>query len=195
GRGGPLGGIPTQSAETLGRLIDAGAEEPADAGDADPRPAAGPLDSAIAAAQALGRDNSQYGRDLMGDAARYAEMVAGLARTLEFDVVHAHDWLTYPAGLAVRAVSGKPMVAHVHATEFDRSGNNINQAVYDIERAGITAADRIIVVSKLTRELALSRYGGDEARTDVCYNGVEGNGHQPRDGSKIESNDKIVLFL
>ncbi|MEZ5012043.1 MAG: glycosyltransferase [Bacteroidales bacterium] len=67
-----------------------------------------------------------------------------------FDVIHAHDWLAYPAGIAARQVSGKPLVIHVHATDFDRSGGSVNPVVYDIERRGMEAADRIITVSNLT---------------------------------------------
>lgn len=136
-----------------------------------------------------------YGGDLFADAQRYAKLVCALAVRERFDVIHAHDWLTYPAGLALRALTGKPLVAHVHATEFDRSGENVNQGVYDIERSGIHGADRVITVSRLTKSIAVNRYGGDPDRVDVVYNGVEQEGAQPHAGEKIERKDKIVLFL
>ena len=123
--------------------------------------------------QALGAADNQYGSDLFGDAERYAKVVAALALKTDFDVIHAHDWLAYAAGIAARAVSGKPLVAHIHATEFDRSGQHINQQVYDIERAGMHAADRVIAVSQLTKNVVVHRYGVDEAKVDVVYNGVE----------------------
>jgi glycosyltransferase involved in cell wall biosynthesis len=135
-----------------------------------------------------------YGGDLFTDAQRYAKLVCALAAHERFDVIHAHDWLTYPAGMALKALTGKPLVAHVHATEFDRSGENVNQGVYDIERSGMHAADRVITVSRLTKSIAVTRYGADPAKVDVVYNGVEQEGAQPRVG-KIERKDKIVLFL
>ena len=76
-----------------------------------------------------------------------------LAPTSTFDVIHAHDWMTYPAGIAVAAVTGRPLVIHLHSTEFDRSGEHVNQTIYDIERAGMHAADKIIAVSYLTKKL------------------------------------------
>jgi len=144
--------------------------------------------------QAMAAADNQYGSDLMGDAERYAKVVAALALKTDFDVVHAHDWLTYPAGLAVKAVTGKPLVAHIHATEFDRSGNHINQQVYDIERAGMHGADRVIAVSQLTKNVVVHRYGATAEKVDVVYNGVEFNGAlQLEEG--IRQEDKIVLFL
>ena len=136
-----------------------------------------------------------YGSDPMGDAYRYAMICSQLARGREFDVIHAHDWLTYPAGMAVKAISGKPLVCHVHATEFDRSGDHVNQGVYDIERAGMHAADRVIAVSMLTKSICERRYGVPSGKIDVVYNGVEQGRPQPGEGATIEAKDKIVLFL
>jgi glycogen(starch) synthase len=137
-----------------------------------------------------------YAGDLFSEVHRYARMVAEIARTSEFDVIHAHDWMTYPAGLSVAALSGKPLVVHCHSTEFDRSGTNVNQRVYDIERAGFHGASRVICVSRLTRDLVTSRYGVPESKCRVIYNAITVNGepifHQCR---QIEKDDKIVLFL
>jgi len=144
--------------------------------------------------EAMSGGGGAYGSDLMGDSQRYARLAVAVARREKFDVIHAHDWLTYPAGLALRAVSGKPLVVQVHATEFDRSGANVNQQVYDIERAGMHGADRVIVVSQLTKNIAANRYGVDPAKIDVVYNGVEGAAHPPA-GARIEAKDRIVLFL
>ena len=74
-----------------------------------------------------------------------------------FDVIHVHDWMTYPAGMLARALTGKPLVAHIHATEYDRSGENINTQVADIERAGLLAADLVVAVSRLTRQTVIER--------------------------------------
>ncbi|MBZ0170883.1 MAG: glycogen/starch synthase, partial [Phycisphaerales bacterium] len=115
-----------------------------------PSGAADELHALLDSAERLCADNSQYGKDLFGDAERYARVVAAMSTALDFDLIHAHDWLAFPAGMAVRAVTGKPLVCQVHATEFDRSGDSINQHVYDVERAGVHAADRVIAVSRLT---------------------------------------------
>ncbi len=138
---------------------------------------------------------THYGHDLFGDAQRYARLVCGLGVQRDFDVIHANDWLTFPAGLALKALTGKPLVCHVHATEFDRSGENINQQVYDIERAGVQGADRVVAVSRLTKSILTRRYGAHEDRVDVVYNGVEQDDVQPHEGERIERDDKIVLFL
>src|SRR5690606_5589055 len=113
----------------------------------------------------------------------------------EFDVIHAHDWLAYPAGLALKAATGKPLVVHVHATEFDRSGEHVNQAVYDTERAGMHGADLVICVSELTKRIAVARYGVPEEKVHVVYSGVEQEGVQPGLAQRIQREDKIVLFL
>ncbi|MGA2265951.1 MAG: glycosyltransferase [Phycisphaerae bacterium] len=137
-----------------------------------------------------------YGGDLMGQVFRYARLALGLARHERFDVIHAHDWMTYPAGLAVAAVSGKPLVVHVHSTEFDRSGEKINQQVYDIERAGIQGADCVVCVSHLTRSIVAARYGVPEEKLEVVYNAVEWPSDQSGEELKpIRQDEKIVLFL
>jgi glycosyltransferase involved in cell wall biosynthesis len=136
-----------------------------------------------------------YGSDLVGDSERYARLVVALARREQFDVIHAHDWLTYPAGLALSSVTGKPLVVHVHSTEFDRAGTNVNQRVYDIERAGMHGAQRVIAVSQMTRSICAKRYGIAESKVDIVYNGIDRETSQPPSDARIESNDRIVLFL
>ncbi len=136
-----------------------------------------------------------YGGDLLGDAERYARLVVALARDESFDVVHAHDWLTYPAGIALARVARRPLVVHVHSTEFDRSGENVNQALYDIERRGMHEADRVIAVSAYTKGICVERYGVAGDKIDVVYNGIERDEQQPGEESAIAAGDKIVLFL
>jgi len=135
-----------------------------------------------------------YDGDLVAASHRYAQFAADACRGLDFDVIHAHDWLTYPAGIALQRLTGKPLVVHVHSTEFDRSGEHPNQGVYNIERRGMWAADRIIAVSLLTRNVCVNRYGVPAAKVDVVYNGVDlapGKiGIQP-----IHTRDKIVLYF
>ena len=137
-----------------------------------------------------------YTGDLVGEAQRYAGLCVDLAKGEDFDVIHAHDWLTFPAGLAVAASTGKPLVVHVHSTEFDRAGENVHQQIYDIERRGVYGAIRVIAVSYLTRSILLHRYGLAPDKVDVVYNGID-NGPNPQDTPRtgIRRGDKIVLFL
>ncbi|MEX0876571.1 MAG: glycosyltransferase [Phycisphaerales bacterium] len=153
------------------------------------------LDAVLGSIGELGIGTGGYGSDLFGDAQRYARLVAGLGLTERFDVIHAHDWLAYPAGLLLKSITGKPLVCHIHATEFDRSGEHINQGVYDIERAGMQGADRVIAVSRLTKAVVHTRYGIPDEKIDVVYNGVAQHEVQPPSGAAIESSDRIVLFL
>ncbi len=140
--------------------------------------------------------NAHYAGDMYAEVHRYAASAVKLALQEDFDVIHAHDWMTYPAGIAVAAVTGKPLVIHVHSTEFDRSGENVNQMIYDIERAGMHAANRIIAVSYLTKNIILARYGIDGEKVDVVYNGIERNGNGFNFGKiGINKDEKIVLFL
>ncbi len=144
----------------------------------------------------LGDDHgSDYGGNMYREVRRYATMALQLAHDEQFDVVHAHDWMTYPAGVAVAAVTGKPLVVHVHSTEFDRSGEHVNQVVYDIEREGMERADKVITVSHFTRSLVISRYGIPPEKVDVVYNGVERNGSWSMGDTSIRRDEKLVLFL
>jgi glycosyltransferase involved in cell wall biosynthesis len=142
------------------------------------------------------QDNGHYAGDMYTETHRYAAAAVKLAQQESFDVIHAHDWMTYPAGIAVAAISGKPLVIHVHSTEFDRSGEHVNQMIYNIERAGMHAADRIIAVSYLTKNIILSRYGISGDKVEVVYNGIERNGNGFGLGKiGIDKDEKIVLFL
>ena len=136
-----------------------------------------------------------YSGDMYTEVHRYAAIAAELAVNEEFDIVHAHDWMTYPAGIAVSAISGKPLVMHVHSTEFDRSGEHVNQMIYDIERQGMERADKVIAVSHFTRNIIISRYGISGDKVEVIYNGVERNGNWSLAETGIDKDEKIVLFL
>jgi glycogen(starch) synthase len=146
-----------------------------------------------AASQLVGGDD--YSRDMYTEVHRYAAIAAELAKNEDFDLVHAHDWMTYPAGIAVAAVTGKPLIVHVHSTEFDRSGEHVNQMIYDIERQGMERADKVIAVSHFTRSIVISRYGVSSEKVEVVYNGVERNGNWPLAETGITKDEKIVLFL
>ena len=139
--------------------------------------------------------SGKYGATLMDEVKRYALIAAQVATNQEFDIIHAHDWLTYEAGISAKKVSGKPLVVHMHATEFDRSGESVNQMVYDIERRGMEAADRVIAVSNLTRTIVIEKYGIDPSKVFTVHNAVEPNDKQEFYGIERGVKEKIVTFL
>lgn len=138
--------------------------------------------------------SGKYGSNLMEEVSRYAMVAAEIAKTQEFDVIHAHDWLTYLAGIAAKKLTGKPLVVHVHATEFDRSGENVNTLVYELEKRGMKEADMVIAVSNLTRNIVISKYGIHPSKVVTVHNAVDFDGFEEMEiDSRIE--EKIVTFL
>ena len=141
--------------------------------------------------------SGKYGANLMEEVARYA-MVGGtiaMQRKDEFDVIHAHDWLTYYAGIAAKELTGKPLVIHVHATSFDRgSVDNIDTRVFAIEQKGMMMADRVVTVSNLTRNIVINRYGIDPGKVVTVHNAVDFSG---RENLVVERGvkEKVVTFL
>jgi glycosyltransferase involved in cell wall biosynthesis len=140
---------------------------------------------------------AHYGGDLFSEVQRYAALATEIARGETFDVVHAHDWMTFPAALAVAGIKGVPLVVHVHSTEFDRSGVHVDQRIYDIERRGMHAAMKVIAVSYLTKNLITHHYGIDPGKVEVVYNAIESSGSTGFDPENysIHKDEKIVLFL
>lgn len=136
-----------------------------------------------------------YGPDLMSEVARFALAVTEIARTREFDVIHAHDWMTVPAALAAKRVSGKKLVLHVHACEYDRSGEKPNTQVREIEQLGLDGADRIVCVSHYTRGVLQRRYKLDEAKVRVVHNAVTHKEQLARIHEEKRIDEPIVLFL
>lgn len=136
-----------------------------------------------------------YGADLLSEVHRYALVAASIARQVPHEVVHAHDWLTYLAGVAAKRAAGRPLVVHVHATEFDRSGEHVNQTVYDIERYGMEQADRVVCVSHLTRNTVISRYGIDPEKVVTIHNAIDFTGELERGRAARPFPEKVVTFL
>ncbi len=156
---------------------------------------AGPSASAAGASEAFS-ETSYTSHDLIGETERYLRLVVSMARTERFDIIHAHDWLTYPAAAALAAISRKPLVVHVHSTEFDRAGAEMNQRIYDIEKAGMEAADRVIAVSQFTKSVIVHRYGIAPSKVDVVYNGIDRDEERPKVlPHRSPDGDKYVLFL
>jgi glycosyltransferase involved in cell wall biosynthesis len=139
--------------------------------------------------------SGRYDGSLMDEIYKYAIVASVIAEENEFDIIHAHDWLAYPAGIAAMEVSGKPLIIHVHATDFDRSGGNVNPDVYRIEKSGMDAASKIITVSNLTRDIVINKYHIHPDKVETVYNAVE--------PVKISENlilrkgfdEKVVTFL
>lgn len=135
-----------------------------------------------------------YGENLIQEVKRMRIVGAALGTSGRYDIIHAHDWMTFPAGLAAKESSGLPLVVHVHATEFDRSGENVNQEIYDIERAGMHGADKIIAVSNRTKNILIEKYGIAEEKVFVVYNAVDKN-IVSRDEYESSLEERLVLFL
>jgi glycosyltransferase involved in cell wall biosynthesis len=141
--------------------------------------------------------SGQYGSTLYQEISRYGVVASVIAKREQFDVIHAHDWLTYPAGIEAKKISGKPLVVHVHATEYDRSGENcINSKVFEIEKKGMDYADKVITVSNFTRDIVINKYRIDSSKVVTVHNGVI-----PVDSEKIRNianrkvKEPVVTFL
>ena len=125
-------------------------------------------------------------------------IIAGvLARSEQFDMIHAHDWLTYPAGVHAKMVSGKPLCIHVHATDFDRSRGKVNPTVYSIEKNGMDHADCIMCVSELTRQTVINQYHQDPRKCFTVHNAVYPLPQEYQDIPRPDhtGKEKVVTFL
>ena len=134
-----------------------------------------------------------YGENLLEEVERYAFIAASIAKQNSFDVIHAHDWLCYKAGVIAKQISNKPLIVHVHATEYDRSGENINQEVYQVEKYGMDNADKIVAVSDFTRNIIITKYHQSPDKVITIHNGVEQNNSKKY--FVKAKNKKIVSFI
>ncbi|NOT02740.1 MAG: glycosyltransferase family 4 protein [Phycisphaerales bacterium] len=137
----------------------------------------------------------QYSRNLLMEVASYAERVsAGLAGE-SFDLIHAHDWMTMPAGMAIKRRTGRPLVVHVHSLEFDRAGEHGNAAIVDVERRGLTEADLVIAVSDYTKSIVCGQYGVSAEKVCVVHNGIYPLEATDYQADPLFGNRPVVLFL
>lgn len=136
-----------------------------------------------------------YGGDLFREIRHYAVAAERIAAGHGYDLIHAHDWLAFPAGVAASRILGKPLVVHVHATEYDRGGGAVNPAVYAVEREGMETAVKVIAVSNLTRRTVIGRYGIDPEKVVTIHNAVEPWGGLPAEPQPKGRRDRIVTFL
>ena len=139
--------------------------------------------------------SGRYPDNLVEEINNYSICAGVVARTLDYDIIHSHDWLTYPAGIHAKQVSGKPLVIHVHATEFDRSRGKPNPTVFGIEKDGMNNADHIICVSNLTRDTVINNYGIDPAKVTTVHNAVTPLTPEQLNVEDHHSKDKVVTFL
>lgn len=139
--------------------------------------------------------SGDYGGDIFSEIVKYGYAAEALAQKENFEVIHGHDWMTVFAGIRAGSISGKPYIYHAHALEFDRSGEKVNQRIYDIERYGMEKADHIIAVSYYTKKLIVSRYGIPAEKISVVHNGVLERDETKPPVPVARRKDKMVLFL
>lgn len=133
-----------------------------------------------------------YGPDLGNKVVEFSKVAAKLAMLEDFDVIHAHDWMTFLAGVEVKKATGKPLVVQIHATQYDRAGADARGWIYDIEKYGMEEADRVIPVSRYTGDIVVGHYGIDRKKVRPVHNGAD-----PVDvfSTKKKFPEKLVLFL
>jgi len=137
-------------------------------------------------------DTDVYGYNVMRKVSLYTRLAEQIAQRSEFDIVHAHDWITFAAGVRIKKNSGKPLILHVHSLETDRAGDHIRNAIYDLEKESMTLADCIFSVSQYTKDQITKHYGIEPSKIHVVHNGIE-PGDMPRKPHQLR--DKLVVFL
>ena len=140
--------------------------------------------------------SGRYPDNLLDEIRNYSAVAAVVARSEQFDIIHSHDWLTYPAGVRAKQITGKPLVIHVHATDFDRSRGNVNPTVYGIEKYGMDMADHIITVSNLTRNTVINNYHIDPRKVTTVHNAVAPLSDEIKAIQPVKNpKNKVVTFL
>jgi len=139
-----------------------------------------------------------YRSTLLEEVHAFAHKASQIAREETFDLIHAHDWTSYLAGIAAKIASGKPLILHVHATAFDQAGGDtVDPSVFHIEKEAFDAADRIITVSDFTKRIIVDKYGADPAKVQVVHNGIDTQEpvhHEPTLQELHAQGKKIVLY-
>ncbi len=139
--------------------------------------------------------SGDYGPNLLAEVWRYGRAADSIVKGEKFDIIHGHDWTSVIASVRAKRISGRPLIYHAHALEYDRSGENINRAVYDMEKYGMEAADHVLAVSHYTKESIIKRYGIAPEKITVVHNAVSRSESSLRVGSKKDEDEKLVLFL
>nr|HMT30504.1 glycogen/starch synthase [Bacteroidia bacterium] len=133
-----------------------------------------------------------YGGDVIEKVTVFGKLTAKLAMKLDFDIIHAHDWMTMAAGMEIKALTGKPLVMHIHSLEVDRGGENSKGWVYQMEKRGMEYADLLMPVSHFTANVIHQHYGIGKHKIFPVHNGI-----RPVQAfkSKRPFKEKIVLFV
>jgi len=142
--------------------------------------------------------SGNYGGNLMEEVVRYSAVGKKLGAKKDFDIIHAHDWMTFLAGIEAKKASGKKLIVHVHSTEYDRSGNNPQQDIFNIEQLGMETADTVITVSERMKNLLNTKYGISNEKIHVVYNAVtkdDLSAIEPLWQFKKRPDEKFVTFL
>jgi len=139
--------------------------------------------------------SGKYGPDLFDEINNYALVAQTIAEKHQFNLIHVHDWLTFPAGISAKQISGKPLVVHVHSTDFDRSGGKINSTIYDIEKQGFEQADSIITVSNRIKQRLVEDYGIQANKITTVYNAIDPQLQANTVKKRKKHQDKTVTFL
>jgi len=138
-----------------------------------------------------------YGGDLFSEVERYAKLGSKLAKKFKHDVIHVHDWMTYKAGILAKKLSGKPLVVHLHATEYDRTADAPHPHVEFLEKQGLEQADMIITNSNFSKNNIIKCYDIDPDKIKVVHWGInqDNPAYSLNFSSELNSSNKIVLFL
>jgi len=104
---------------------------------------------------------------------QYQDQVIKNSHKKDFEVIHAHDWMSFPAGMNLKKKTGKPLVTHVHSTEFDRSPTGGSEFIMQSEHEGMQFADKVIAVSAYTKRILVNRYGIDSRKIEIVHNGID----------------------
>lgn len=138
---------------------------------------------------------NQYGKNLYEEVWRFSQRVAAIALTEEFDVIHAHDWMSFQAGIAVKELTNKPLFVHIHNTAYDRSGGNPNPEEFKIEKLGFDKSDKVLAISEFVKKTVVNQYHISPDKVEVVHNGIDHSKYSyKKTHSNISSKDKIVLF-
>jgi glycosyltransferase involved in cell wall biosynthesis len=136
-----------------------------------------------------------YSPSLYDEAHHFATLAAAWTPSQNHELIHVHDWMTFPAGMKAKSISGNPLITHVHATEFDRTGGSVDSRIADLEYRGLTAADKVIAVSHYTKNMINKHYSIPKDKIAVVHNGIDPVDFSPQDIRRIFPHDKIVLYV
>ncbi|MEW6295556.1 MAG: glycosyltransferase family 4 protein [Candidatus Diapherotrites archaeon] len=154
------------------------------------------LSTSHSAGSKVGSSKQAYGLDFFSKVRDYTVASVHKVKGEACDLIHCHDWMTYPAGILLKKIKRKPLVVTIHSTEYDRTGSlNPNHNIKEIERRGLHEADKVITISNYMKNQLIERYNIPEEKIRVVYNGLDKEHYVLKDKPKVGVKEKIVLFL